>query len=98
MVRGNEIIPLYSKKFSCIGSVVATKEGAKSEKEKTFMKGEFFGLTPFFFGGKAKATLTTTCRYQCLFMAKQSIDEIVLPILRDIEKISQSYGDFINCL
>ena len=89
---------LHSKKFSCLGCVVAKKEGAKSEKEKKFIKGEFFGLTPFFFGGKAKATLTAASHSICLFMEKKSIEEIIVPIIREIEKISQSYGDFINCL
>ena len=93
----NDYFSLYFKKSLYLGSAVAKKEGSTSA-DRTFIRGEFFGLTPVFFGRKAKATITATTHSVCLSMTKQSIEEIIVSILREIERISSSYGDFIKCL
>jgi hypothetical protein len=49
----NDYFSLYFKESLYLGSAVAKKEGSTSA-DRTFIRGEFFGLTPFFLVEKQK--------------------------------------------
>jgi len=64
-------------------------------QKKKLNPGDYFGLTPAFFGGTARATVKAKIHVVCLYMNKTSIEETIPSIIREIERISQAYHDFI---
>jgi len=56
--------------------------------QKKLNPGDYFGLTPAYFVGKARATVKATTHVVCLYMDKASIAETIAPIIREIERIS----------
>jgi hypothetical protein len=77
----------------CLGSVTVSTEGStSSNQDKTLNAREYFGLTPAYFDGKARATVKAKTHLVCLYMDKATVEKIITPIIREIERLSQSQG------
>jgi hypothetical protein len=98
MVRENKtIIFVYVKINLCLGSVtISTEDLTSSNTEKTLNPGDYFGLTPAYFAGKARARVKAKTHFVSLYTDKTSIEETIAPIICEIERISQAYHGFIN--
>ncbi len=69
-----------------------------SVEQKELSQGNYFGLTSVYFSGKARATAKAVTNVICLYMDKNSNEETIFPVLRDMERICQGYHDFISSI